>query len=67
MTGIDETSGQELHAARTYEDKQIRWGARHADMLSEIPNGLVLDVSKFDELTSTPPTDAFPYSIARGG
>jgi inward rectifier potassium channel len=64
LAGIDETSGQLLHAARTYVDAEIRWGARHADMLSELPNGMILDVTKFDELAPTGATDAFPYSMA---
>ena len=67
LTGVDETSGQTLHAARTYGDPQVRWGARHADMLSERPNGLLLDVTKFDDLIPTQQTESFPYSMARLG
>jgi inward rectifier potassium channel len=63
LTGIDETSGQMLHAARTYTDAEVRWGARHADMLSEVPEGIILDVTKFDELAPTGATDSFPYSM----
>jgi inward rectifier potassium channel len=63
LKGMDETSGQTLHASRTYTDPMIRWGARHADMLSERPNGLILDVTKFDELTATEATESFPYPV----
>jgi inward rectifier potassium channel len=61
LSGVDEASGQMLHAGRTYTDAQIRWGARYADMLSERPSGFLLDMTKFDEIVPTQPTDAFPY------
>jgi inward rectifier potassium channel len=64
LRGTDETSRQTLHASHTYSDDRIRWGARHADMLSERPNGLLLDVSKFDELTPTRASEVFPHSMA---
>ena len=50
LSGVDETSGQMLHARHTYEDIHIRWGERHADMLSRLPGGrLLLDMSRFDQ------------------
>ena len=64
LSGVDETSGQTLHASHTYADDFVRWGARHADMLSPKPNGLILDIGKFDELTPTLATELFPYSMA---
>jgi len=65
LNGTDETSGQSLHAAWTYADHLVRWGARHSDMLSDLPpNGLLLDVTKFDDLTATSPTESFPYPAA---
>jgi inward rectifier potassium channel len=64
LAGVDEISGQTLHAAHTYFDAKVRWGARHADMLTDKPNGLILDLGKFDELTPTVATESFPYSIA---
>jgi inward rectifier potassium channel len=67
LRGMDETSGQTLHAARNYDDDRVRWGARHADMLTVSPNGLVLDVAKFDELTPTEATESFPYSQLSSG
>jgi inward rectifier potassium channel len=64
LSGTDEISGQTLHAAHTYLDNVVRWGARHADMLTEKPDGFILDLAKFDELTPTVPTESFPYSLA---
>jgi inward rectifier potassium channel len=66
IRGTDETSGQTMHARRRYLDKEVRWGARHADMLSERPDGVfVVDMTCFDEVVPTEPTKAFPYP-ARG-
>ena len=62
LQGTDELSVQQLHAQTRYDAKDIRWGARHADMLSERPDGrLRLDMRKFHEVVPTQPTDEFPY------
>lgn len=62
VVGIDEVSAQSLHARHTYGHEQIRWGARHADMLSERDDGrLELDVRQFHRLVATQPTPTFPY------
>jgi inward rectifier potassium channel len=62
VTGTDDTSLQPVHARRRYEAKDIIWGARPADVLSELADGrLQLDVKKFDEIVPTQPTDTFPY------
>jgi inward rectifier potassium channel len=62
LSGTDELSVQQLHAQTRYEANDIRWGARHADMLSERPDGkLRLDLRQFHEVVATEPTDEFPY------
>ena len=62
VIGIDDTSLQSVHARHKYTDEGIVWGARHADVLSEAPDGiLVLDLRKFHDLTPTLPTAEFPY------
>jgi len=62
LQGTDELSVQQLHAQKRYDAKDIRWGARHADMLSERPDGkLRIDMRRFHELVPTKPTDEFPY------
>ena len=62
VLGIDETSAQNLHARHTYTHEQIRWGARHADMLCELPDGRVqLDMREFHRVVPTVSTAAFPY------
>jgi inward rectifier potassium channel len=62
VVGIDETSAQNVHARHTYGAEQVCWGARHADMLSERPDGrLELDARAFHRLVPTAPTATFPY------
>jgi inward rectifier potassium channel len=61
LKGVDEASGQMLHAGHTYLDALVRWGARHADMITERSNGFLLDLTKFNELVETEPTQTFPY------
>ncbi len=62
VTGTDDTSLQPVHARRRYTMKDILWGARHADVLRELPDGrLELDVRKFNEVVPTAPTETFPY------
>ena len=62
VVGIDEASAQSLHARHTYLDEQVRWGARHADMVSELPDGsLQLDMREFHRVVPTAPTSTFPY------
>jgi inward rectifier potassium channel len=62
VVGIDETSAQNVHARHTYLDQHVRWGARHADMVSERPDGsLQLDMREFHRVVPTAPTPTFPY------
>jgi inward rectifier potassium channel len=62
IVGIDDASAQSLHARHRYLDHQIQWGARHADLLSERPDGgLRVDMRQFHRLQPTAPTDEFPY------
>jgi inward rectifier potassium channel len=62
LSGTDELSVQKLHAQKRYEAKEIRWGARHADMLSERPDGkLRIDMTQFHKVVPTESTEDFPY------
>jgi inward rectifier potassium channel len=62
LVGTDDTSLQPVHARRTYVDKELLWGARHADVLSEDDKGnLTLDIRQFDHVVPTVPIDGFPY------
>jgi len=62
LTGMDETSAQLLHANGRYDHSGVKWGARHADVLSELPGGRIrLDMTRFHEITPTAPSADFPY------
>jgi inward rectifier potassium channel len=62
LTGTDEASAQPMHAQTHYWARDVRWGVRHADMLSERPDGgLRLDMGRFHELVATQKTAEFPY------
>jgi inward rectifier potassium channel len=62
VVGTDDTSLQPVHGRARYQLHEIVWGARHADVLRELPDGrLELDVAKFDALVPTEPTADFPY------
>ncbi len=62
LVGTDDTSYQPVHARTSYEHAAVAWGARHADVLSETPEGdLVLDVRRFHELVATETIEGFPY------
>ncbi len=62
LVGTDDTSLQPIHARHSYDAKDIVWGARHADVLSEEPDGtMTLDLRKFHDVEPTRPMDGFPY------
>jgi inward rectifier potassium channel len=62
VVGTDDTSLQPVHGRHRYLTGDIVWGARHADILSERPDGtIVLDIRHFDTLTPAEPTPDFPY------
>jgi inward rectifier potassium channel len=66
VVGTDDTSLQPVHARKQYVDKDIVWGARHSDVLSEDDGGnLILDVRKFHDIEPTEPIESFPYPKAR--
>ncbi len=62
VVGTDDTSLQPVHGRARYGLEDVVWGSRHADVLRELPDGRIeLDVSKFDNLITTEPTETFPY------
>lgn len=64
LVGTDDTSLQPVHARMRYLDGDVKWGSRHADVLSEDAEGnLVLDVRRFHETVETQPIEGFPYGV----
>jgi len=67
IVGTDDTSLQPVHGRTRYRLDDIVWGARLADVLTEMPDGrLQLDIRQFDAIVPTRATDAFPYPRAEG-
>jgi inward rectifier potassium channel len=64
VIGTDDTSLQPVHARRHYTNKEVLWGARHADVLTERPDGtIVLDLTKFHDTEPTRWSAEFPYGL----
>jgi inward rectifier potassium channel len=62
VVGLDDASMQLVHASKTYYARDVLWGARFADVLSETEEGhMVLDVRRFDDVEPTLPSPDFPY------
>lgn len=62
VVGLDDTSMQQVHASYRYFAHEIVFGARHADVLTETPDGAMeLDLRRFHELEPTVPTQDFPF------
>ena len=62
LGGVDETSLQPIHARKLWFARDIVWGARLADVISETEDGnMLLDLRRFHDLEPTDPTAAFPY------
>jgi inward rectifier potassium channel len=65
IVGTDDTSLQAVHARKRYDDHEIVWGARHADVLTETEDGsIVMDVRRFHDIHPTEPFEGFPYPAA---
>lgn len=62
VSGTDESTLQPVHARKTWPVKNVVWGARLADLMSQpSPRTMVLDLRRFHDLVPTDPTEAFPY------
>jgi inward rectifier potassium channel len=61
VTGIDDTSMQNVHARVNYDHTDIAWGMRLADLLAEEDGLFIVDLTKFDDVVPTQPIEGFPY------
>ena len=62
MIGLDDATMQMVHSEHRYFARDILWGHRMVDVLSETPDGhLLLDLRKFHDVEPTQPTSDFPY------
>lgn len=56
LIGLDDVSMQTVHGRQRYVDQDILWDSRHADILSERPDGkLILDLRKFHDVVPVDP------------
>jgi inward rectifier potassium channel len=52
LSGVDDSSAQELNARQTYSQAHIRWQHRYVDIASDTDDGrLILDYGKFHDVT----------------
>jgi inward rectifier potassium channel len=64
LVGTDDTSLQPVHARQHYMHTDVVWGVRHADILTEQPDGtIILDLRKFHDTIPTQATPDFPYGL----
>jgi inward rectifier potassium channel len=62
VVGLNGTSTQTMYAGWSYPADAVVFGARHKDMLTELPDGRsVVDFANFDVLVPSQPTESFPY------
>jgi inward rectifier potassium channel len=54
MTGTDETTLQVVHGRRVWEANEIAFGARPADIISEVEGKVVIDLRRFHDVTVVP-------------
>jgi len=62
VLGLDDIWMQTVHASHRYGPRDLVWGARPVDILSEDGNVLTLDLTKFHDIEPTDATPEFPYS-----
>ena len=61
-SGTDESTLQPVHARKTWPVKNVVWGARLADLMSQpSPDKMVLNLRRFHDLVPTDATETFPY------
>ena len=62
VLGLDDATMQPMHAQARYFPSELVFGARYADILSELPDGdMLMDLNKFHDVVATQPTPEFPY------
>lgn len=61
LVGLDDTWMQTVLATHRYTARDIAWGYRLKDVLTDHGHLLILDLTKFDDLEPAAPTQSFPY------
>ncbi len=56
VMGMDDTSGQTIHARHVYNPEDLRWGERFVDIITELPDGgRRIDYTRFHDTQPMPP------------
>ena len=64
VVGLDDTFMQTVHASHRYFTRQILFGHRHVDVLSETPAGdLILDLRRFHDVEPLEPAGTGPGAL----
>ncbi len=58
ISGTDDLFMQSVHAARRYTSKELAWGHRLVDIMTDTGDTLVLDLTKFHDIEPSPESDA---------
>jgi inward rectifier potassium channel len=61
LVGLDDTWMQTVHATHRYAARDIAWGYRLADVLTDHGHLIVLDLTKFNDVEPAEPLASFPY------
>jgi len=64
VSGTDDTWMQTIHAMHRYSARQVVWGYRLTDVMSEQGDVTTIDLSKFHDIEPTQPLPGFPYPRA---
>ncbi len=65
LVGMDETSGQAVHARHAYAVTDVLWGHRFVDIIEALPDGR--RVMHFDRFHETQPQDDAQSAVASSG
>lgn len=66
ITGTDDLFMQSVHAAHRYPEKDIAWGHRLVDIMSDSGDTLILDLTKFHDIEPAP-AEVTDRAVPRAG
>lgn len=66
VAGVDGTTLQPVHALHTWMAQSVVFGARLADVITDVPEAMIIDLRRFHELVPTEGAPGFPYRAELG-
>lgn len=61
VAGVDGTTLQPVHALHTWMAQSVVFGARLADVVTDVPDAMIIDLRRFHDLVPTAAAPGFPY------